>query len=97
MGEVIGLIAGSGRFPILFAKEARRQGLRVAAVALAGVTDPALKDEVDSWAPLSWARSSLCVLKEAGAKKAVMAIGSSMSPLRGHSGSARRAHGGAQG
>ncbi|MEK9145657.1 MAG: hypothetical protein AAB339_08625 [Elusimicrobiota bacterium] len=31
MKEVIGLIAGSGRFPILFAKEARRQGFTIAA------------------------------------------------------------------
>ena len=75
MKEVIGLIAGSGRFPILFAKEARRQGLCVAAVALAGVTDPALKDEVDSWNSFKLGQVSepLRVLKEAGAKKAVMA------------------------
>jgi DUF1009 family protein len=32
--EPIGLIAGSGRFPILFAEAARRQGLRVACVGI---------------------------------------------------------------
>ena len=30
--ETVGLIAGSGRFPILFAIEAKRQGHRVAAI-----------------------------------------------------------------
>ncbi|TBR23303.1 DUF1009 domain-containing protein, partial [bacterium] len=39
MTEPIGLIAGSGRFPVLFAEEAKRQGARVVAVALKGVTD----------------------------------------------------------
>jgi DUF1009 family protein len=33
-GEVIGLLAGSGRFPILFAEAARRQGLQVACVGI---------------------------------------------------------------
>jgi DUF1009 family protein len=32
--ETIGLLAGSGRFPILFAEAARRQGLRVACVGI---------------------------------------------------------------
>ena len=75
MGEVIGLIAGSGRFPILFAREARRQGLSITVIALAGVTDPALKDEVDSWNSFKLGQVSepLRLLKEAGARKAVMA------------------------
>src|SRR5262245_34686636 len=33
-GERIGLLAGSGRFPILFAEAAKRQGLRVACVGI---------------------------------------------------------------
>jgi DUF1009 family protein len=33
-GEPIGLLAGSGRFPILFAEAAKRQGLRVACVGI---------------------------------------------------------------
>jgi DUF1009 family protein len=32
--ETIGLLAGSGRFPILFAEAARRQGLRIACVGI---------------------------------------------------------------
>ena len=34
MNEPIGLIAGSGRFPILFAEAAQRQGLHVACVGI---------------------------------------------------------------
>ena len=37
----IGLIAGGGRFPILFAESARRAGHRVVAVAHRSETDPA--------------------------------------------------------
>ncbi|HEY2158878.1 MAG TPA: hypothetical protein VGH33_24825, partial [Isosphaeraceae bacterium] len=33
-GDTIGLLAGSGRFPILFAEAARRQGLKVACVGI---------------------------------------------------------------
>ncbi|MGZ3315805.1 MAG: hypothetical protein ACXU95_00730, partial [Isosphaeraceae bacterium] len=32
--EMIGLVAGSGRFPILFAEAAQRQGLSVACVGI---------------------------------------------------------------
>ena len=32
--EMIGLLAGSGRFPILFAEAAQRQGLQVACVGI---------------------------------------------------------------
>src|SRR5205807_2675935 len=40
---VIGLIAGSGRLPLLFAEAAARAGQTVVAVAHEGETDPALK------------------------------------------------------
>jgi len=42
----IGLIAGNGRLPFLFANAAREQGLRVVAVAHRGEADPALESEV---------------------------------------------------
>lgn len=44
----IGLIAGSGQFPIIFSKVARSQGLSVVAVALTTETDPGLADHVDA-------------------------------------------------
>ncbi|SFM90882.1 UDP-2,3-diacylglucosamine diphosphatase LpxI domain-containing protein [Thermodesulforhabdus norvegica] len=45
--EKIGLIAGSGQFPVLFARAAKKAGRSVVAVGFEGETDPALKDEVD--------------------------------------------------
>ena len=41
--EKIGLIAGKGQFPLLFAGAAGRRGLEVVAVAHQGETDPALE------------------------------------------------------
>lgn len=45
--RTVGLIAGNGQFPILFARGARREGVRVVAVAHHGETEPALEREVD--------------------------------------------------
>jgi DUF1009 family protein len=50
---VIGLIAGSKSLPFVFAREARRRGETVAAVAFEGETDPALEAEV---AALEWVK-----------------------------------------
>lgn len=52
MGETIGLIAGGGRFPFLVAAGAREHGHRVAALGLAGQTDPALAAAVDAYATI---------------------------------------------
>jgi len=46
-GNRIGLIAGGGQFPRLFAKAARRAGVSVVAVGFDGETDPTLSEEVD--------------------------------------------------
>jgi DUF1009 family protein len=75
VSETIGLIAGSGRFPFLFAAEARRQGLRVEAIALAGVTDPALASEVDALHTFKLGQldAPLAAFKAAGVRRAVMA------------------------
>jgi DUF1009 family protein len=43
----IGLIAGNGRFPIIFADNARKLGLHVSAVAHEGETEPELEHHVD--------------------------------------------------
>ncbi len=45
--EKIGLIAGSGQFPVLFSRAARKAGVSVVAVGFEGETDPALVHEVD--------------------------------------------------
>ena len=45
----IGLLAGSGRFPILFAEAARRQGLQVACVGIRYEAPDELRDLCDSF------------------------------------------------
>ena len=46
-GGRIGLIAGNGRFPIIFADNARKLGYHVSAVAHEGETEPELAGHVD--------------------------------------------------
>jgi hypothetical protein len=47
-GEVLGLIAGQGVFPLEVARTARRRGVRVACVALRGQTRPEIEGAVES-------------------------------------------------
>jgi len=70
----IGLIAGGGRFPILFAESARRAGHRVVAVAHKSETDEALAKHVDAitWIKLGQLGHMLEALKEGGATQSVM-------------------------
>ena len=50
----IGLLAGSGKLPIVFSKTARAKGDTVIAFALKGVTESPLKEEVDKIHWLDW-------------------------------------------
>ncbi len=73
----IGLIAGNGSLPRLFARAARARGLSVVAAAHRGETDPALAEEVDA---LSWVRVGQVariqrILLRAGVQEAVLAGG----------------------
>ncbi len=70
----IGLIAGGGRFPIVFAESARRAGHRVIAVAHRSETDPALAAAVDSitWVKLGQLGHLLKALEAGGATQTVM-------------------------
>jgi DUF1009 family protein len=70
----IGLIAGGGRFPILFAESARRAGHRVVAVAHRSETDPALEGAVDAltWVKLGQIGHILEALRAGGASQSVM-------------------------
>ncbi len=74
MPTTIGLIAGGGRFPLLFAESARRAGHRVIAVAHRNETDPALERLVDAltWVKLGQLGHVLAALKEGGATQSVM-------------------------
>jgi len=51
--DKIGIIAGGGQFPLLFARAVRRHGLKVYAAAHQGETDETLADQVDA---LQWVR-----------------------------------------
>jgi DUF1009 family protein len=70
----IGLIAGGGRFPLLFAESARRAGHRVIAVAHKAETDPALAELVDAitWVKLGQIGHLRDALREGGATETVM-------------------------
>jgi DUF1009 family protein len=74
---VIGLLAGSGQLPVLFARAARAQGLQVHAVAFSGDTAPALASEVASltWLKLGQVRGMARALTARGVTTAVMAGG----------------------
>jgi len=72
-GAPIGLIAGSGRFPLLFAEAARRSGREVVAVAHEGETDPSLP--ALAWVKLGQLGRIAEVLRGAGVREAVLCGG----------------------
>lgn len=73
--EVIGLIAGGGQFPLMVADAARKQGLRMVAIAHYGETEPSLEDKVDKtiWIKLGQLGQLIRGLKKNGVTKALMA------------------------
>jgi hypothetical protein len=73
----IGLIAGSGRFPALFAETARRRGVEVFAVAHRGETDPELGRAVAgiAWIHAGELDAMIQALKGAGVRRTVMVGG----------------------
>jgi len=83
MSENIGLIAGKGQFPLLFARAAREHGVRVVAAAHRHETDPALADLVDEihWIYVGQLGKMIRLFKGAGVRRAVMAGGLSRGRL----------------
>lgn len=75
--ERIGLIAGSGRFPVLFAETARRRGVHVVAVAHREETAPELERVVDAitWVYPGELDAVIQALKAGGVTRAVMVGG----------------------
>ncbi len=73
--EPLGLIAGSGRFPLLVAEEAKRRGVPVAALGIPGVTDPALESVAGgiTWFKLGQIDAPIKALKDKGVRRVVMA------------------------
>ncbi|NVM20627.1 MAG: UDP-2,3-diacylglucosamine diphosphatase LpxI [Desulfobacterales bacterium] len=73
--ERIGLIAGSGQFPIIFSKAARQNGLRVYAVAHVGETEARLETFVDEikWIKIGQVKKLIAFFGRHGVRDAVMA------------------------
>jgi UDP-2,3-diacylglucosamine hydrolase len=71
----IGLLAGSGRFPVLFAEAARRQGLRVACVGIRYEAPEVLGDLCESFQLVGIARlgGMIRAFRRRGVKRIVMA------------------------
>jgi DUF1009 family protein len=82
-GEWIGLIAGNGSFPALFADNVRRLGYHVSAVALIGEAQPALEGHVDRihWISLGQLGKLIKAFKQDGVRQAVMLGGVSKTHL----------------
>jgi len=75
--DKIGIIAGGGQFPLLFAGAVRRHGLKVYAAAHQGETDETLADQVDAlqWVRLGQLGKIIDFFKKEGVTKTVF-IGS---------------------
>lgn len=73
-GERIGLIAGNGRFPIIFAENAKRLGYAISAVAHIGETEPELERYVERihWIEIGQFNKLIQALKGDGVRQAVM-------------------------
>jgi DUF1009 family protein len=73
ISEKIGIIAGGGQFPLLFAKAARNQGLSVYAAAHQGETDKALAGYVNrlQWVKLGQLGKIIDFFKHEGVRKTV--------------------------
>lgn len=73
-GDRIGLIAGNGRFPIIFADNARKLGYHVSAVAHEGETEPELASHVDRihWIKIGQVGKLIKAFKEDRVRQAVM-------------------------
>ncbi len=75
MDERIGLIAGNGQFPILFAKAAQSQGVQIIALAVREETSPELASYVHKiiWIGVGELKEFFQILKRERLTKAVMA------------------------
>lgn len=84
--ETVGLIAGNGRFPIIFARTARAAGVRIVAVAHEGETPPELSADVDTltWIKVGQLDAIIQAFRAHGVRRAVMAGGIRKAALMEH-------------
>src|SRR5574341_217649 len=82
----LGLIAGNGKFPLIFAAEAKREGFTVVAVAHRSETDAAIENLADetTWIYVGQLGKIIRTFQRAGVKEAVMAGGIRKVKLFGH-------------
>ncbi len=71
----IGLIAGNGKFPLIFAQEAKRVGAELVALAIKKETSPRLENLVDRihWVNVGQLGNLIEICKKEGITRAVMA------------------------
>jgi len=77
VAKKIGLVAGQGQFPFLFARAARKNGVNVFAAALEGETPPELEKVVEEiyWVKLGQFQRIISFFKNKGLGDAVMVGG----------------------
>ncbi len=82
----VGLIAGNGRFPLIFARTARGAGVEVVAVAHEGETRPELAGLVDAitWIKVGELGRMISTFHQSGIDRAVMAGGIRKAALLKH-------------
>ena len=75
--KAIGLIAGNGLFPQLFARAAQARGVEVVAVAMRGETLEGIEGVVDhlTWVRVGQLGRTIKIFKQAGIRQAAMAGG----------------------
>lgn len=71
----VGLLAGAGRFPVLFAEEARRQGIQVYGIGVQGMAPDELETVCHRYwsAPLARIGKAIGIFRKARIQRAVMA------------------------
>src|SRR5262245_14963111 len=75
MNATVGLIAGWGRFPVVFAEKARQLGHRVCCVGLKGLAPAELRDVCAEFHPVGIAKMGRVwrTLRQSGARDVVLA------------------------
>ncbi len=73
--EILGLIAGNGKFPLLFARKARSKGYKLITIAIKGDTSFLLRFFVDKiyWVGAGDLKMLFEILKKENVKKVIMA------------------------